>query len=232
MKIGVLSDSNDFLEDSIAKGELPADVTTLPGQDGRPGSGEGTAMLEIVHDLAPGAKLFFATAFASATSFADNIRALRAAGCDIIVDDIIYFSESPFQDGEIAKAVEDVTADGALYFSSAGNSGNANDGTSGVWEGDFKKAKSTIGALAGLGDVHDFGQRRRLRPNRARGRSHHPLLVGPRRPVRQRLRPLHPGRRAHHRSRRCHERPGRRRRARRVPRVRGPPRPPLRDLEV
>ena len=26
---------------------------------------------------------------------------------------------------------------GALYFSSAGNSGNLNDGTSGVWEGDF-----------------------------------------------------------------------------------------------
>ena len=53
VKIGVLSDSNDFLEDSIAKGELPADVTTLPGQDGVPGTGEGTAMLEIVHDLAP-----------------------------------------------------------------------------------------------------------------------------------------------------------------------------------
>jgi subtilisin-like proprotein convertase family protein len=156
--IGVLSDSNDFLEDSIARGELPADVTTLPGQDGRPGSGEGTAMLEIVHDLAPGAKLFFATAFAGSTSFADNIRALRAAGCDIIVDDVIYFSESPFQDGEIAKAVDDVVKDGALYFSSAGNGGNADDGTSGVWEGDFKKAKSGIGALAGLGDVHDFGQ--------------------------------------------------------------------------
>src|SRR4029450_8232526 len=146
------------LEDSIARGELPADVTTLPGQDGRPGSGEGTAMLEIVHDLAPGAKLFFATAFTGSTSFADNIRALRAAGCDIIVDDVIYFSESPFQDGEIAKAVDHVVKDGALYFSSAGNGGNADDGTSGVWEGDFKKAKSGIGALAGLGDAPGFGQ--------------------------------------------------------------------------
>ena len=27
-----------------------------------------------------------------------------------------------------------MTADGALYFSSAGNEGNINDGTSGVWE--------------------------------------------------------------------------------------------------
>ena len=35
------------------------------------------------------------------TSFAENIRALRAAGCDIIVDDVVYFDESPFQDGPI-----------------------------------------------------------------------------------------------------------------------------------
>ena len=51
-------------------------------------------MLEILHDLAPGAELGFATAFISAASFADNIRALRFdAGCDVIVDDILYFNE-------------------------------------------------------------------------------------------------------------------------------------------
>ena len=106
VNIGVLSDSVDFLAQSIASGDLPADVTVLPGQSGVPGSGEGTAMLEIVHDMAPGAKLFFASAFNGAQSFADNIRALRAAGCHIIVDDVIYASESPFQDGIIAAAVQ------------------------------------------------------------------------------------------------------------------------------
>src|SRR5262249_51181048 len=57
--------------------------------------------------------------------------------------------ESPFQDGQapsvisttnggvIAQAVKDVTASGALYFSSAGNSNNLDSGTSGTWEGDF-----------------------------------------------------------------------------------------------
>ena len=156
VKIGVLSDSVDFLAQSIASGNLPADVTVLPGQSGVPGSGEGTAMLEIVNDVAPGAKLFFATAFNSIESFADNIRALRAAGCDIIVDDIIYFVESPFHDDIVSTAVNEVTADGALYFSSAGNEGNFNDGTSGTWEGDFKNSRITLPALTG-GTLHDFG---------------------------------------------------------------------------
>lgn len=135
VKVGILSDSVDFLAGSYASGELPA-LTILPGQAGT-GSGEGTAMLEIVHDLAPGAQLYFATAFNGEASFAKNIRDLRAAGCDIIVDDVGYFSESPFQDDLISQAVNDVTASGALYFSSAGNSGNKNDNTSGTWEGDF-----------------------------------------------------------------------------------------------
>jgi subtilase family protein/proprotein convertase P-domain-containing protein len=159
VKVGVLSDSVDFLPQSIASGDLPPDVTVLPGQSGLGNgfAGEGTAMLEIVHDLAPGAKLFFATAFTSAESFADNIRALRAAGCDIIVDDVIYSNESPFHDNLIATAVEEVVTDGALYFSSAGNEGNFNDGTSSVWEGDFKNSRTTLPLLPG-GTLHDFGE--------------------------------------------------------------------------
>jgi subtilisin-like proprotein convertase family protein len=156
VKIGVLSDSVDFLAQSIASGDLPPDVTVLPGQSGVPGTGEGTALLEIIHDLAPGAKLFFATAFNGINSFADNIRALRAAGCDIIVDDILYSNESPFHDDIVSTAVEEVIADGALYFSAAGNDGNFNDGTSSVWEGDFKNSRTTLPSLPG-GTLHDFG---------------------------------------------------------------------------
>jgi subtilisin-like proprotein convertase family protein len=155
VKIGVLSDSVDFLAAVQATGDLPPDVTVLPGQDGVPGSGEGTAMLEIVHDLAPGAKLYFATAFTSEESFADNIVALRAAGCDIIVDDVLYADEPPFQDGLLAQAVQEVTNDGAMYFSSASNDGNFNDGTGSVWEGDFVSG-GTLALLPG-GNVLDFG---------------------------------------------------------------------------
>ena len=92
---------------------------------------EGRAMLQIVHDLAPKAKLGFATANTGQLGFADNIRALAGdpaapnfhAGfkADVIVDDIIYLDEPFFQDGIIAQAVDEVVAKGVSYFSSAGN---------------------------------------------------------------------------------------------------------------
>ncbi len=141
IRVGVLSDSASAagIAARIASGDLPPDVVVVPGQDGSPGSDEGIAMMEIVHDLAPGTKLFFATAFTSAISFADNIRALRFTyGCDVIVDDVVYYDEGAYQDDIIADAVNDVTAAGAFYVSAAGNSNNLTSHVSGTWEGDFK----------------------------------------------------------------------------------------------
>ena len=149
IKVGVLSDSAypDRVAALIASGDLPADTVVVSGQAGpsdNSGENEGTAMMEIVHDIAPNAKLFFASAFNGEDSFAANIRTLRFTyGCDIIVDDVSYSDEPAFQDGEIAQAVNDVTANGALYFSSAANSGNLTSGTSGTWEGDFTAASAT-----------------------------------------------------------------------------------------
>src|SRR5204863_3680086 len=102
VKIGVLSDGVTNLAASQAAGDL-GPVTVLSGQTGS--GDEGTAMLEIIHDLAPGAQLYFATAFTSLSSFAQNIRDLRTAGCDIIVDDVFYYVESPFQDGQTSNIV-------------------------------------------------------------------------------------------------------------------------------
>ncbi len=163
IKIGVLSDGVLSLATSQSTGDL-GPVTVLAGQAGS--GDEGTAMLEIIHDLAPGAQLFFATADGGIANFAQNIRNLRSAGCDIILDDVGYFVESAFQDGQTpsvistnngglaTQAVNDVVASGALYFSAAANSGNKNDGTSGTWEGDFVDG-GTLSAVPG-GKVHDF----------------------------------------------------------------------------
>jgi subtilisin family serine protease len=152
IKIGVISDSVDNLAVVQATGDLGA-VTVLAGQSGSPGKGEGTAMLEVVHDLAPGATLLFATGNGGEPVMATNIQALRDAGCDIIVDDVGYFVEPVFQDGIIAQAVDAVSTTGAIYFSAAGNGGSKDHGTSAVWEGDFSDSGSTRN-----GDpVHSFG---------------------------------------------------------------------------
>jgi hypothetical protein len=169
LNIGVLSDGVDHLADSQAFGTLgPVNVLQVGGVSQVGNGDEGTAMLEIVHDLAPEANLWFATAGVTVASFAQNIRALRSAGCDIILDDYSYYLESPFQDGQaanvvspsnggaLAQAVNDVAADGALYFSCAANSGNLDSGTSGTYEGDFVDGGAASGILSHGGRVHQF----------------------------------------------------------------------------
>ena len=158
VKVGVLSDSVDDLAALIATGDLPPGFTVVPGQSGNPGTSEGTAMAEIIYDLAPGVQLFFATADGGVASFANNIQTLRNVyGCDIIVDDVTYFNEGVFQDGPIAQAVNAVVASGALYFSAAGNSGNLTSGTSGTWEGDFNAGPASAAPLPLGYTLHNFG---------------------------------------------------------------------------
>jgi subtilisin family serine protease len=157
VKVGVLSDSASLAEVAFLQstGDLGPGTTVLPGQSGEPGSDEGTAMMEIVQDLAPNAQLYFATAFISEASFASNIIALGTAGCTVIVDDVSYSDEDPFQDSTVAQAVNTFVAAGPsnIYFSSAANSGNATNGNSTTWEGDFVNG----GDPFGFGPTHDFG---------------------------------------------------------------------------
>jgi hypothetical protein len=142
VKVGVLSDGVDSLASMQIAGNLPNNVTVLSGQAGS--GDEGTAMLEIVYDLAPGAELYFATADDSPAQMATNIESLSLAGCNIIVDDVTFLDEGVFQDDVIARAIDVITLNGVLYFSSAGNSGNLDSGTSGTWEGDFDGTGGTI----------------------------------------------------------------------------------------
>jgi subtilase family protein len=142
--VGILSDSFDqateaadgsgpvatHAEEDVESGDLPGantcankePVIPIGKDDEEPEpSDEGRAMTQIVHDLAPGAKLKFASAFNSETEFADNIRALASGGADVIADDVFYPEEPFFQDGPIAVAVREATEEGATYFSAAGN---------------------------------------------------------------------------------------------------------------
>jgi hypothetical protein len=143
--VGVMSDSFDVegsittATDDVLSGDLPGPGNPLGNaepvvvlQEGDPGdTDEGRAMAQIVHDVAPKARLGFATANGGEVNFANNIRALAGFAdapnaqpgfrADVVVDDVIYPTEPMFQDGVIAQAVDDVAAAGVSHFSSAGN---------------------------------------------------------------------------------------------------------------
>ncbi len=143
VRVGVLSDSFDRdaftptgAAEDTASGDLPGignpcgretPVEVLDDSE-KKGEDEGRAMVQIVHDLAPGADLSFATAFKSLTSFAGNIGALTEAGADVIADDVSYFEEPFFQEGPVGVAVKKATEAGVSYFSSAGNNNLKNGG--------------------------------------------------------------------------------------------------------
>jgi hypothetical protein len=152
--IGVISDSfnsatvtetgapipTDAHTDEVTN-DLPGRASTCSGQQlavnviaedpaGQPATAytdEGRAMLQAVHDLAPHAKLAFATGEPAEISYAQNIEKLAApvsqggAGADVIVDDLAFPSEPFFQEGPVADAIRRVTEKGVLYFAAAGN---------------------------------------------------------------------------------------------------------------
>ena len=129
--------SNGFTADAAndqTSGDLPASSSINILEDAQclnygapltlPAGDEGRAMMQVVHDVAPGAKLAFHTAVISEADFANGIKALASAGAQIIADDVTYFDEPFFQDGLLAQAVDAANASGVAYFSAAGNSGS------------------------------------------------------------------------------------------------------------
>jgi hypothetical protein len=130
----------------IATGDLPSTVNVVDVPTDNPGNGEanclaygapiqlpfgdeGRAIMQIIHDVAPGASLAYHTAENSEADFANGILALAApvasggGGAKVIVDDVGYFDEPFFQDGVVAQAIDTVVSQGVAYFSSAGNNG-------------------------------------------------------------------------------------------------------------
>lgn len=94
--------------------------------DGAAGvNAEGTAMLEIVHDLAPGAQLYFANgADGSSMSFGQAVDYL-ALNADVVVDDIQFFTPPFDGTSDVSKHTATALNTGTNlirgYFTAVGN---------------------------------------------------------------------------------------------------------------
>jgi hypothetical protein len=129
VKVGVISDGIDNIAAAQGTNDLPASVTTQTFA----GSGdEGTAMLEIVYDLAPGAELGFCGPATSLEMIqcVNDLADPTKFGADIVVDDLGFILEPYFEDGPVAQAVAGVLST-VIYASSAGNSAQTH------YQGDF-----------------------------------------------------------------------------------------------
>ncbi len=109
-------------------GDLPA-ITTFPSDlatdpDSESFGGRGTAMLEVIHDLAPGADLSFAAATDADSLFAAVTWLTEVQGVDVIVSDVVDYTESMFTAGPLtAYIAEQLAEHDVMFIQAAGNDG-------------------------------------------------------------------------------------------------------------
>lgn len=167
--VGVISDGVANLADSQARNELPGNCPGTPCIDvlSVGGGNEGTASLEIVHDMAPGADLMFSATGAGLLAHLGAFFDLAEAGSDVITEDVPFDSEPVFQGGAATFVAGLITAGGVSVYSSAGNVGLAHAprvdaiGTGGGPEGvvfagpppDCTKTPDNVVAIAPGGDT-------------------------------------------------------------------------------
>ena len=133
VKIGLISDGIRGLDtvstDAVFPDILPGSVHVSPQFPGgriESGSGaEGTAMIEIIQDIAPQAEIFFVGVGGDSDSeraFIDGVQWFIDNEVDIVVDDIGLWSQSFFFDDDVANAIDQaITNENLLYISAAGN---------------------------------------------------------------------------------------------------------------
>lgn len=153
VRIAVISDGIIGLREAQQDGEAPklADARAFGAGDLNRGQ-EGTAMIEIVHDIAPGA----AISFAAVATDLDHIAAVNyyAQRVDIIVDDVSYAFPAD-QSSDVSLNTTDALRHPSwplrLYVTAAGNWAESH------WAGDWQAGPdgSQLG-LPGRGAVQQF----------------------------------------------------------------------------
>lgn len=106
ISVGVISDGADHLSDSQKSGDLPANIWKDASLGGK--GDEGTAMMEIVYDLAPGVKRL---GFCGPNTTADFLTCLadldKNIGANVIVDDLAFPGGAMFSDDDFNTGIRD-----------------------------------------------------------------------------------------------------------------------------
>ena len=133
VRVAVISDGIRGLQQAQADGEAPKLVEALSFGKGDINAGEeGTAMIEVVHDIAPGA----AISFGAISAEGDHIKAVNhfAPRVDIIVDDTSFMLPAD-QSSDVSRnttaALEHPEWPLRLYVTAAGNWAQSH------WSGDW-----------------------------------------------------------------------------------------------
>lgn len=126
--VAVLSDSFNCLagmDQDKQTGDLPQDVLLLEeALECRGTTDEGRALLQIVHDIAPDAKLIFQSSSNGLANTANAILKLAFEhNVNVIIDDMKSLSANFYQEDAISQAIKKVTKAGVVYITAAGNSG-------------------------------------------------------------------------------------------------------------
>ncbi|NQT24380.1 S8 family serine peptidase [candidate division KSB1 bacterium] len=138
IKVGIISDGVDTRSAAQATSDLPADDSGLTILSNAIGGDEGTAMLEIVHDMVPAADLYFHDLGGNFVAFNSAISDLVSAGCDVICDDVGWLTQPFYEDGTVASHVASVlSANDIIYVSAAGNAGTSH------YQGDYTSLQET-----------------------------------------------------------------------------------------
>ncbi|HVA54679.1 MAG TPA: hypothetical protein VNI53_02615 [Gammaproteobacteria bacterium] len=102
--VGVIGPGDMGLSQSQGTGDLPSSVWVDPNYPGT-SDGEGTAMMEIVHDLAPGSALAFCGPQTSA-DFVNCLTDLQNQAAQVIVDDLAFPVTAYFTNDSDVTAVQ------------------------------------------------------------------------------------------------------------------------------
>ena len=137
--VGVISAGDSHISSSQSTGDLPANIWDDPKDKGGTGgfnpasSGdEGTAMMEIVYDIAPGVKQLGFCGPATSVDFITCLDDLNSnIGANIIVDDLAFPGGAMFTTDTFSGAVQSFAQNNPkIHLVTAGG----NDGT-GYWQG-------------------------------------------------------------------------------------------------